>query len=93
MMDIDNVSSSLEAAQRESLMAQQRSQQGLSNLVGAGTTLGMGALQDRKKKNTTDPNNTGNTGQVGGLLNFWKDMVARRETPLTPRHLQIMFKS
>ena len=70
MMDIDNVSSSLEAAQRESLMAQQRSQQGLSNLVGAGTTLGMGALQDRKKKNTTDPNNTGNTGQVGGLLNF-----------------------
>ena len=70
MMDIDNVSSSLEAAQRESLMAQQRSQQGLSNLVGAGTTLGLGALQNRKKKNTTDPNNTGNTGQVGGLLNF-----------------------
>ena len=58
MMDIDNVSSSLEAAQRESLMAQQRSQQGLSNLVGAGTTLGLGALQNRKKKNTTDPNNT-----------------------------------
>ena len=51
-------------------MAQQRSQQGLSNLVGAGTTLGLGALQNRKKKNTTDPNNTGNTGQVGGLLNF-----------------------
>ena len=70
MMDIDNVSSSLEAAQRESLMAQQRSQKGLSNLVGAGTTLGLGALQNRKKKNTTDPNNTGNTGQVGGLLNF-----------------------
>lgn len=58
MMDIDNVSASLEAAQRESLMAQQRSQQGLSNLVGAGTTLGLGALQNRKKKNTTDPNNT-----------------------------------
>ena len=58
MMDIDNVSSSLEAAQRESLMAQQRSQQGLSNLVGAGTTLGLGALQNRKKKNTTDPNDT-----------------------------------
>ena len=70
MMDIDNVSSSLEAAQRESLMAQQRSQQGMSNLVGAGTTLGLGALQNRKKKNNTDPNNTGNTGQVGGLLNF-----------------------
>jgi hypothetical protein len=58
MMDIDNVSSSLEAAQRESLMAQQRSQQGMSNLVGAGTTLGLGALQNRKKKNTTDPNDT-----------------------------------
>ena len=70
MMDIDNVSSSLEAAQRESLMAQQRSQQGMSNLVGAGTTLGLGALQDRKKKNTTDPNNTENTTQTEGLLNF-----------------------
>ena len=51
-------------------MAQQRSQQGLSNLVGAGTTLGMGALQNRKKKNTTDPNNTENTTQTEGLLNF-----------------------
>ena len=70
MMDIDNVSSSLEAAQRESLMAQQRSQQGMSNLVGAGTTLGLGALQNRKKKNTTDPNNTENTTQTEGLLNF-----------------------
>ena len=39
-------------------MAQQRSQQGMSNLVGAGTTLGLGALQNRKKKNTTDPNDT-----------------------------------
>ena len=79
MMDIDNVSSSLEAAQRESLMAQQRSQKGMSNLVGAGTTLGLGALQNRKKKNTTDPNNTDPNNTKGNRpLSFGEMTYAQR---------------
>ena len=79
MMDIDNVSSSLEAAQRESLMAQQRSQQGMSNLVGAGTTLGLGALQNRQKKNTTDPNNTDPNNTEGNRpLSFGEMTYAQR---------------
>ena len=51
MMMMDTVSSSLEAALRESYGSTEISA-GPDNPVGAGTTLGMGALQDRKKKNT-----------------------------------------
>ena len=37
MMDIDNVSAALEAAQRESLMSQQLAQRGTSNIMSGGT--------------------------------------------------------
>ena len=37
MMDIDNVSSALEAAQRESLMSQQLAQRGTNNIMSGGT--------------------------------------------------------
>lgn len=42
MMDIDNVSASLEAAQRESLMGQQLAQRGASNIMSGGTQLFQG---------------------------------------------------
>ena len=42
MMDIDNVSSALEAAQRESLMGQQLAQRGASNIMSGGTQLFQG---------------------------------------------------
>ena len=37
MMDIDNVSAALEAAQRESLMSQQLAQRGTNNIISGGT--------------------------------------------------------
>ena len=42
MMDIDNVSSALEAAQRESLMSQQLAQRGTNNIMSGGTQLFQG---------------------------------------------------
>jgi len=42
MMDIDNVSAALEAAQRESLMGQQLAQRGSSNIMSGGTQLFQG---------------------------------------------------
>ena len=42
MMDIDNVSAALEAAQRESLMSQQLAQRGTNNIMSGGTQLFQG---------------------------------------------------
>ena len=50
MMDLDDVSSQLEAAQRESLMAQQQQQGGTSNLFTGGTQYLQGFGMDRAAK-------------------------------------------
>lgn len=47
MMDIDDVSAALEAAQRESLMGQQLAQRGASNIVSGGTQLFQGIKGQR----------------------------------------------
>ena len=76
MMDIDNISASLEAAQRESLMGQQLAQRGASNIMSGGTQLfqgikGQKAIDAAKAKaDAAAAQKAGNTDQVGGLLNF-----------------------
>ena len=63
MMDLDDVSAQLEAAQRESLMAQNQSQRGISGLVSGITQYGMGAQQQKALDKSTDTttDNTTNT--------------------------------
>ena len=48
MMDIDNVSAALEAAQRESLMSQQLAQRGTNNIISGGTQYYQGSRASRR---------------------------------------------
>jgi len=73
MMDLDDVSAQLEAAQRESLMAQNQSQRGISGLVSGITQYGMGAQQQKaldKKNDTTNTNTETNPTEVVDPTNF-----------------------
>ena len=68
MMDLDDLSSQLEAAQRESLMAQNQSQRGISGLVSGITQYGMGAQQQKALDKATDnTDNTNNTNPNQGV--------------------------
>ena len=78
MMDIDDVSAALEAAQRESLMGQQLAQRGASNIMSGGTQLfqgikGQRAIDEAEAKKQAEleaAQSQAMANELGDTLNF-----------------------
>ena len=85
MMDLDNVSAALEAAQRESLMSQQLAQRGTNNIMSGGTQLFQGikgqkaidaaeaqkqAELEAAKNQVLGAQSQAMADELGGTLNF-----------------------